>query len=126
MRIFKTKAFAKFQRQEIIADEKLVDAVRKAEIGLVDADLGGGLIKQRIAREGKGKSGGYRTLVAYRKGERSIFLFGFAKSERANIDRVELDALKRLGQGFLELTDDQLAQTIALERISEVNYGPER
>jgi hypothetical protein len=126
MRIFKTKAFAKFQRQEIIADEKLVDAVRKAEIGLVDADLGGGLIKQRIAREGKGKSGGYRTLVAYRKGERSIFLFGFAKSERANIDRVELEALKRLGQGFLELTDDQLAQTIALERISEVNYGPER
>jgi hypothetical protein len=126
MRIFKTKAFAKFQRQEIIADEKLVDAVRKAEIGLVDADLGGGLIKQRIAREGKGKSGGYRTLVAYRKGERSIFLFGFAKSERANIDRVELEALKRLGQGFLELTDDQLAQTIALERISEVKYGPER
>jgi hypothetical protein len=126
MRIFKTKAFAKFQRQEIIADEKLVDAVRKAEIGLVDADLGGGLIKQRIAREGKGKSGGYRTLVAYRKGERSIFLFGFAKSERANIDRVELEALKRLGQGFLELTDDQLAQTIALQRISEVNYGPER
>ena len=95
-------------------------------MGLVEADLGGGLIKQRIAREGKGKSGGYRTLVAYRKGERSVFLFGFAKSERANIDRVELEALKRVGQGFLELTDDQLAQTIALERISEVNYGPER
>jgi len=81
MRIFKTKAFTKFQRQENIADEKLVDAVHRAEMGLVEADLGGGLIKQRIAREGKGKSGGYRTLVAYRKGERSVFLFGFAKSE---------------------------------------------
>ncbi len=126
MRVFKTRAFSKYQRQENIADEKLVDAVRRAEMGLVEADLGGGLVKQRIARKGKGKSGGYRTLIAYKRAERCVFLFGFAKNDRANIDRVELEALKRVGQGFLELTDEQLAQTIAAERVSEVKYGLER
>ena len=60
MRVYKVKVFARFQRREHITDETLAKAVKSAEEGLVDADLGGGLIKQRVARPGQGKSGGYR------------------------------------------------------------------
>ncbi len=63
MRVFKTKWFSRFARQEDVADTKLVEAVRNIENGLVDADYGGGLIKQRIARDGEGRSGGYRGII---------------------------------------------------------------
>lgn len=82
VRIFKTKRFAKFARREGIADESLREAIERAERGTIDADLGGGLIKQRVARPGKGRSAGYRVIVAYRTKERAVFLFGFAKSKR--------------------------------------------
>jgi len=65
--------------------------------------LGGGLIKQRTARPGQGKSGGYRTIIAYRRGDRAVFLFGFAKSERANLDDDELSYLRRIGRSYLSL-----------------------
>ena len=79
MRVFKTRAVARFCKSEAITDGQLTDAIARAERGLINADLGGGLIKQRVARPGKGKSGGWRTLIAYRKGQRAVFLFGFAK-----------------------------------------------
>ena len=85
-RIFKTKLFAKFARRERIADPTLTDAVDRAGRGQVDADLGGGIIKQRVARAGQGRSGGYRTLIAYRSGSLAVFMFGFAKNEMDNID----------------------------------------
>ena len=66
MRTFKTRPFARFTHRECIADEALCDAVERAERGLVDADLGGGVIKQRIAWRGQGRSGGFRTIVAFR------------------------------------------------------------
>ena len=90
MRVYKLKAFARFQRRELIADRALWNAVKSAEDGLVDADLGGGLIKQRVARPGRGKSGGFRTIIAYRRGDRAVFLYGFAKSERENLNDDEL------------------------------------
>ena len=65
-------------------DRSLRDAVERAERGLVDADLGGGIIKQRVARTGQGRSGGYRLLIAYRSGDRAVFLYGFGKNERDN------------------------------------------
>jgi hypothetical protein len=73
MRIYKLKAFARFQRRERITDRALAKAVQSAERGLVGANLGGGLIKQRVARPGQGKSGGYRTVVVYRRGDRAVF-----------------------------------------------------
>ena len=85
MRVFKTRGFARFARQEMISDEALARAIRQAEAGLVDADLGSGLIKLRLARPGSGKRGGYRTLIAYQAKSRAVFLFGFAKNERENI-----------------------------------------
>jgi len=95
VRIFKTKWFVRYARRERIGDTVLRDAIARAERGLVDADLGGGVIKQRIARPGQGRSGGYRTLIAFRFEKRAIFVFAFAKSERENIDDDDLATLKR-------------------------------
>lgn len=82
MRIFKTRLFAKFARRERIPDASLREAIERAGRALIDADLGGGVIKQRVGRKGQGRSRGYRTLIAYRFGEFAVFLFGFAKSDR--------------------------------------------
>lgn len=90
VRVFKTRWFARFARRERISYASPCGAIRRAERGLVDADLGGGVIKQRVARAGQGRWGGYRVLVAYRPRARSVFLFGFAKSARANVEDDEL------------------------------------
>lgn len=125
MRVYKVKGFARFQRRERIADKALAKAVRSAEDGLVDADLGGGLIKQRVARSGHGKSGGYRTVIAYRHGDLAIFLLGFAKNERANIDDDELEDLRGQARTFLSLSADQIAAAISADELAEVSYGDE-
>jgi hypothetical protein len=96
MRIFKTKWLARFARHEGIADESLRDAIDRAERGLIDADLGGGLIKQRVARQGKGRSGGYRMVIAYRAEGRAVFLSAFAKKQRENIEPEELVELREV------------------------------
>jgi hypothetical protein len=116
------KGFARFQRGERIADTALARAVRAAEDGLIDADLGGGVIKQRIARAGQGKRGGFRTVIAYRLGDRAIFLLGFAKNERDNVEDDELDELKGLARGFLVLGDDRIAALVAEDELMEVGY----
>jgi hypothetical protein len=123
VRVYKTKPFARFQRRERITDATLCSAVADAEAGLVEADLGGGLIKQRVARPGAGKRGGYRTVIAYRTGTRAFFLLGFAKSERANIDDDELAALKRRAAGLLGAADQALDAMISGEDLMEVDCG---
>ena len=114
MQVFKTKWFARFARNERIADKSLCEAIERAGRGLVDADLGGGLIKQRVARPGQGRSGGYRMIVAYRVKERAIFLFGFAKNERENINADELRFLRELAKNWLA------AGTVTIQRETEV------
>ena len=106
MRVFVTKAFRRFQRKERIGDAALCEAIARAEQGLVDADLGSGLIKQRVARAGQGRRGGYRTIVAYRKGDRSVFLYGFAKSGQANISPDDLLDLADYGAKWLGLDNE--------------------
>ena len=125
MRLYKLKAFARFQRRERIADKALARAVQSAEAGLVDADLGGGLIKQRVARPGQGKSGGFRTIVAYRRGDRAVFLFGFEKSDRDNLDDDELAYWQRVGRVYVRLDDDGLEAAIAADELIEVSHGEE-
>src|SRR3954469_4052725 len=122
MRIYVTKTFRRFQRREGIADAALVEAVDRADAGLIDADLGGGLIKQRVARPGQGKRGGFRTIVAYRRGNRGIFLFGFAKSERENLNQDELAQWQRIGRAYLGLDDEGLEAAIAADELMEVSY----
>jgi hypothetical protein len=94
VRIFKNKAFTRFARKAQIGDLMLCEAIDDAERGLIAADLGGGVIKQRIARRGQGKSGGFRTLIVFRAGARAFFVHGFAKNEKDNIGKDELVALE--------------------------------
>lgn len=121
MQTFKTKAFTRFADKAGIANTALCRAVRDAERGLVAADLGGGVIKQRIARPGQGKSGGFRTLILFRARTRAIFVHGFAKSEKDNIDKDELVALKKLAAELLAYDDKTLAQVVVSRVLVEVN-----
>jgi hypothetical protein len=122
VKIFKTRWLARFTRRERISDRSLREAIDRAERGLVDADLGGGLIKQRVARAGQGRSGGYRMLLAYRQGDRAVFLYGFAKSEQDNIDPDELLTLRDIAAGWLELTADRIVQAVADEALQEIEH----
>jgi hypothetical protein len=102
MAIYKTRWFDRWARKQGLAPSSLCAAVREMTEGLYDADLGGGLFKKRIGRPGQGKSGGFRTLVATNKGTRWVFVFGFPKNERSNIDKDEAEALKKLAAQRLD------------------------
>lgn len=112
MRIFKTKWFARFARKESVEDAALVAAIRQIKAGQVDADLGGGIVKQRVARRGQGKSGGYRTIIAYRSGDRAVFLHGFAKSEVDNIDADDLERLKGAARQMMTWDQRQISKQL--------------
>ena len=120
MRVFATKVFARFARSERLDDRRLCEAVLRAERGSIDAELGGHLIKQRVARTGGGRSGGYRTVIAYRAARRSVFLYGFAKSERDNIGDRELDDLKKLARHYMGYSDAQIAKALECKELAEV------
>lgn len=122
MRLFKTKWFARFARKEDIKDCKLSEAIREIEKGQIDAVLGGGLIKKRIPREGGGKSGGYRTIIAYKSNVRCLFLLGFAKSTAGNIDDNEFEELKKLAHSFLGSNNKEIAAALKIGRLEEVEY----
>lgn len=98
----------------------LREAVARAESGLVDADLGGGIIKQRIARPGKGRSGGYRTLILFRLGDRAIFAFGFAKSAEANVSKADLAILKAAAAEALAWSSADLDRLVIAGALKEI------
>lgn len=118
MQVFKTKWLARFARQEGITDRSLREALERAERG--DADLGGGLIKQRVARRGRGRSGGYRMIVAYRMKARAIFVFGFAKSDRENLEPEELATAREIAADFLTADAKRIAEAIEDGALVEV------
>ena len=120
MRIFETKWFARYARRERIEGENLREAVIRAEKGLVDADLGGNVIKQRVARSGQGRSGGYRVLIAFHSKRRAVFLYGFAKSERDNVNDPELASLKEIATAWLDADEGQIERAIAQGVLQEV------
>ncbi len=119
-RVFKTRVFANQTKKFGLADSSLCAAVAEIESGLVDADLGGGLVKKRVALPGRGKSGGARTLIATNQGSRWFFVFGFAKNERANVSTVELEALKRLSGELLKLTAPELNRLTDRAELMEI------
>ena len=120
MRVFKTRPFVRFAEREDISDKALCEAVGRAEAGRADADLGGGVIKQRIARPGQGKSGGFRSIVLFRRGTKAFFVYGFAKSDRDNIRIDELKAFRKLAEQMLGLSDDAIAAAIRNGTITEI------
>src|SRR5882762_10234697 len=105
MRIFKNRPFTRFARKAGLDDPTLCEAIANAERGLIDADLGGGVIKQRVARPGQGRSGGFRTLVAFKAAERCVFMFGFAKSDLDNINDRELEDLRKAARVYIGLSE---------------------
>jgi len=123
MRVFKNAWFGRFAQKEKISAAVLLDAVERAEKGLIDADLGGGVIKQRIARPGAGRSGGLRSVVLYRKGERAFFVFGFPKSGQDNIRDDEQDQFKKAAKVILALSDEQIHQLIMTGQVEEISQN---
>ena len=121
MAVYKTRWFDRWARKEGLSTASLCAAVNEMSEGLIDADLGGGLVKKRIGRLGQGKSGGYRTLVATNKGNRWVFVLGFPKNERSNIDKDETEALKKLAAHLLSLTAQAVFKAQSAGELTEVD-----
>ena len=125
MRIFKNTRFARFADKEGISDSELREAASlldagQFDAGQFDADLGGGVYKMRLARPSAGKSGGYRVIVAFRRGHRTFYVEGFAKSQRANIGQREKKDLKVLAKDYLDLPDEVIDRTVRAGRLVEI------
>ena len=122
MRVFKNKWFNHWARKEDISDAVLLDAAEEIAAGKVEADLGGCLFKKRLPRPGGGKRGGYRVIVGYRRPHeaRIIFLYAFAKSDKANISAKEEAALSLVAESFISTADKQVQELLAAGSIWEV------
>jgi hypothetical protein len=123
MKIFKTKQFQKFAEKENIPDNSLLQAIERANNGLIDAELIRGLlIKQRVARKNSGKSGGYRTIIAFKKGDKAFFVYGFPKNKRDNIDDEELSDLKEFGKILFCASDNEIQNWVNHGKLMEIKY----
>lgn len=123
MRVLKTKSFSRWARRCGVADSRLMIAVEEIQRGLVDADLGGGLLKKRVARPGEGKRGGYRALLASNRRDRWVFLFGFGKSDLENIDDDDLFDYRKLTGIYLGRRESDIAYLVEIGELQEVNHG---
>ena len=133
MRIFKNIRFTRFARREAISDRALCEAIGRAERGLIDADLGGNVIKQRIPRPNQGRSGGFRSIILFRTAEpktepltatgaeRAVFVYGFAKNDQDNISEDNLKAFKLLASTVLSLDDKGIQTLLDKGDLTEVN-----
>ena len=123
MRAFKIKSFAKWASGEGLSDDALASAVVEMEKGLIDAKLGGQVVKKRVALPGRGKRGSTRTLVAFRQGNKAIFIYGFAKKERTNISDKELRALKMLAKELMSYTRATLTKATKAGELIEIEVN---
>jgi hypothetical protein len=124
-RIFKTRHFTRWMRKTDLSDELLYAAVCEMERGLIDADLGGCVVKKRIALAGRGKRGSSRILIATNKNDRWFFVYGFEKNERENIDSSELKALQALANDLLNFSATELKSEIKNNTLQEICYDNE-
>jgi hypothetical protein len=121
VRVFQTKWFQRFARQEGLSDRQLALAVREMEHGLHDGDLGGHLIKKRLARAGAGKRGGYRAIIVYHYRTRAVFLYGFAKNEKENLSPIELREYQKAARIYLQLKDADIGKALV-----EISYDEKK
>ena len=119
-RVFKTRHFDRWMRKTELSDALLCKAVAEMAAGLIDADLGRGVVKKRVALPGRGKSGGARMLVATNRGNRWFFVFGFEKNQRANIDAAELEALQDIAGDLLKRTSTELDRAVTEQTLQEI------
>ena len=120
MRVFKTRMFARWADKEGVSDAVLLVAMDEISRGLIDANLGGHVFKKRVGIGGRGKSGGVRTLLALRVGDRAFFVFGFAKNERSNVSDKELETWKRLASQLLGYDARELREALSTGKLYEV------
>jgi hypothetical protein len=123
--ILKSKWFSRFARQNRINDKELCAAIVRAEQGLIDADLGGKVIKQRIARKNEGKSGGFRTIILFQIEDKSFFVYGFPKSQQDNLSQQELKGFKKLANDVAMLSEEELQKLIKEKEFIEVKCHDE-
>jgi hypothetical protein len=119
-RVFKTRLFSRWMRKTALTQEALCLAISEMENGLIDADLGGGVIKKRVPLPGRGKSGGARTLLATNRSSLWFFVYGFEKNERANVNVRELEALKAIAADLLKLSSAELDSLVDSEALQEI------
>jgi hypothetical protein len=120
MRIFKHRVFHQWARSEGLLDHVLIRAVDEMNRGLYEANVGGGLYKKRLAMPGRGKRGGYRTLVAFKQGAKAFFVYGFAKNVRANINEKEKKIYRQLAKDFLNMSESAIQKMIEQGTLWEV------
>ena len=121
LQVFATKSFSRWMRKNKIAHQELFSAAAEMAQGLIDADLGGHVVKKRVALGGRGKRSGARTIVATNFGNKWIYIFGFEKNERGNIDASELKALQELAKTLLELNIDKTSVAILHGELIDLN-----
>ncbi|MGQ0592988.1 MAG: type II toxin-antitoxin system RelE/ParE family toxin [Gammaproteobacteria bacterium] len=122
-RVFRTRTFTRWMQKAGLSDAALHGAVTEMEQGLIDADLGGHVVKKRVGLPGRGKRGGARTIVATNLESRWFFLYGFGKNERANLDKEELKLFQEVTKEPLELGDRQISVALSAGEIVEVCHG---
>ncbi|MFZ1103746.1 MAG: type II toxin-antitoxin system RelE/ParE family toxin [Hyphomicrobiaceae bacterium] len=120
MRVFKTKEFARFARREGIGDDALLEAIDRAERGIVDAGIGDGLIKQRVHRPGQGRRGGFRIVIVWRARELSFFVFGFAKKDKTDLTPREYEAYRKIAALLLRHTDESIRRALEAKELVEL------
>ena len=118
--VFVTKTFARWMRKSQVTDLDILGATEEMVQGLIDANLGGHLVKKRVALRGRGKSAGARTIVATKFEQRWIFLFGFEKNERSNIDANELKVLQELAVSLLDLDPQAIASAVSAGQLFQL------
>lgn len=123
MQAFKTRMFAKWASSEGLGDDALAFAVAEMEQGLIDARLGGQVVKKRVALPGRGKRGSTRTLVAFKKDNKAFFIYGFAKNERATVCDKELRALRLLAKELLNYTAPALDKATQAGELIEIEVN---
>lgn len=121
-RIFKTRVFERWMQKVELSDALILNAVAEMERGLIDADLGGGVFKKRIALPNRGKSGSVRALIATNKNDRWFFVLGFEKNQKDNIGKTELNALKESAKTMLTLSEAQLDLVLTTHSLKEIHY----
>nr|WP_281720528.1 type II toxin-antitoxin system RelE/ParE family toxin [Nitrosomonas nitrosa] len=122
MQIFKYSKFARFAKKHHLDDATLCQVVEEMEDGIIHADLGGGVFKQRVARKGQGKRGGYRVIVLYKIGTLALFVHGFSKSDEDNISPAQEEKFKELSRLYLGLSEQWLKKLVASKEFTEVQY----
>lgn len=122
MKAFKTKEFSRLMRATTLSDSDLCEAVARLERGLIDAHLGKFLIKQRVARDNQGRSGGFRAVLFFKSGDHAIFLHLFAKNEKASLTRIEEEAYRSIAKELATLSDETISILLSEKRWIDIKY----